>query len=146
MNAEQMWSEYKKITDNINNKYQSWSFGFDADLLANLVVKGEKTATASAYQLYEIENEPLPKTGSYNIILDSKNNAMCIIETTKVYVEDFNKVSKEHAFKEGEGDKSLDYWRKGHKEFFVICMNEVGKEFSEDMKVVCEEFKVVFKR
>ena len=26
-----------------------------------------------------------------------------------------------------------------------MCMSKVGKEFTEDMKVVCEEFKVVFK-
>ena len=26
-----------------------------------------------------------------------------------------------------------------------LYMNEAGKEFNEDMEVVCEEFKVVFK-
>lgn len=145
MNAEQMWIEYKKTNDNIKNEYKAWAFGVDADLLANLVLKGEKTATASAYSLYEIENEPLPKVGEYNIILNSENKAVCVIQTTKVYIEKFRKISSEHAFKEGEGDKSLSYWRRCHEEFFTMCMNEVGKEFNEDIKVVCEEFKVVFK-
>ena len=145
MKAEEMWIEYKKINKNIKDEYKAWAFGVDADLLADLVLQGEKTATASAYPLYEIENESLPREGEYNIILDSKENAICIIQTTKVYVEKFKYVSKEHAFKEGEGDKSLSYWRKCHEEFFRMCMNEVGKEFNEDMKVVCEEFEVVFK-
>lgn len=145
MNAEQMWSEFKEINNNIKDEYEAWSFGVEADLLADLVLRGEKTATSSAYQLYEIENETLPNVGKYNIILNSKNRAICIIQTTKVYVEEFKRVSKEHAFKEGEGDKSLSYWRKCHEEFFTMCMNEFGKEFNEDMKVVCEEFKVVFK-
>ena len=145
MNAEQMWSEYKKINNNIKDKYEAWAFGVEADLLADLVLRGEKTATASAYPLYEIENEPLPNIGKYNIILDSENRAICIVQTTNVYLETFKKVSKEHAFKEGEGDKSLSYWRKCHEEFFTMCMSESGKEFNEDMKVVCEEFKVVFK-
>ena len=114
-------------------------------MLADLVLRGEKAATASAYSLYEIENEPLPNVGEYNIILYSENKAICVIQTTKVYIEEFRKISKEHAFKEGEGDKSLSYWRKCHKDFFTMCMAEVDKEFSEDMKVVCEEFKVVFK-
>lgn len=144
MNAEEMWIEYKKTKEDIEDKYEAWSFGVNADLLADLVVRGEKTATASAYALYEIENESLPNVGAHNIILDSQNKAICITQTTKVYVVKFKEVSKEHAFKEGEGDKSLSYWKKCHKDFFTMCMSEVGKEFSEDMRVVCEEFKVVF--
>ena len=31
-------------------------FGSDANLLVDLVAKGEKTATSSAYPLYELEN------------------------------------------------------------------------------------------
>ena len=145
MNAEQMWNEYKKINKNIKDKYEAWAFGVEADLLADLVVRGEKTATASAYPLYEIENEPLPKIGEYSIILNSKNEAICIIKTTKVYIEEFSNISKEHAFKDGEGDKALSYWRKGHEEFFKMCMSEADMEFNENMKVVCEEFKVVYK-
>lgn len=145
MNAEQMWIEYKKINDDIKDNYKAWAFGVEADLLADLVLKGEKTATASAYPLYEIENEPLPNVGEYNIILDSEDKAICITKTTKVYIEEFKKISKEHAFKEGEGDKSLSYWKRCHEEFFTMCMNEIGKEFNESMKVVCEEFKVVFR-
>lgn len=87
MNAEQMWIEYKKINNNIKDEYEAWSFGVEADFLADLVLRGEKTATASAHPLYEIENEPLPIVGKHNIILDSENRAICIIQTTKVYVE-----------------------------------------------------------
>lgn len=145
MNAEEMWIEYKKTKDNIKGEYKAWAFGVNANLLADLVLRGEKTATASAYPLYEIENESLPKIGEYNIILDCEENAICIIQTTKVYIVKFKDISNEHAFKEGEGDKSLSYWRKCHEEFFTMCMAEVGKAFDEDMKVVCEEFKVVFK-
>ena len=84
MNAEQMWSEYKKINNNIKDKYEAWAFGVEADLLADLVLRGEKTATASAYPLYEIENEPLPNIGKYNIILDYEDRAICIVQTTNV--------------------------------------------------------------
>ena len=66
-----------------------------------------------------------------------------IIKTTKVYVVSFNEVSKEHAYKEGEGDKSLDYWKRVHEDFFGKCLNEVGLKFTPDMKIVCEEFVVV---
>ena len=121
------------------------AFGVEADLLAHLVAIGEKTATASVYPLYELENEPLPATGEYSVILDSNDNAVCVIQTQKVTIVPFDEVSAEHAYKEGEGDKSLDYWREVHEKFFVECMNAAGQTFTPDMKVVCEEFAVVYK-
>lgn len=36
-----------------------------------------------------------------------KENAVCIIETTKVVVLPFKQVSVEHVYKEGEGDRKL---------------------------------------
>lgn len=145
MNVKEMWAEYKKSNTNVEDKYEVWKFGVNTDLLSNLVMNGEKTATTSAYLLYEIESKPLPIIGTYHVILNSKNEAMCIIQITRVYITKFKEISKEHAYKEGEGDKSLYYWKKSHKDFFVMCMSEVNEKFSEDMKVVCEEFKVVFK-
>lgn len=117
----------------------------EPDLLAHLVVTGEKTATTSAYPLYELENEPLSKVGSYSVVLDSKNNAVCIIQTKKVTVVPFCDVSSEHAHKEGEGDKTLDFWREVHEKVFTQWLNECGLKFTKDTKVVCEEFSVVYK-
>ena len=41
---------------------------------------------------------------------------------------------------EGEGDKSLDYWRKVHIKFFE---EESEGKFNEDMEVLCEEFELL---
>jgi len=146
MTGKELWDIFIK-ENNLNScDYEAWTFGVDVDLLAQLVVTGEKTATASAYPLYELENEPLPQTGAYSVILDSKENAVCIIQTTKVAVVPFNEVTVEHAYKEGEGDKSLNFWREVHEKFFAECMAEAGLKFTYDMKVVCEEFVVVYKQ
>lgn len=145
MKGKELWDLFTKENNIDENNYEAWAFGVEADVLANLVVTGEKTATASAYPLYEVEDEPLPAAGEYSVILDSKDNAVCVIQTTKVYVIPFNEVTEEQAFKEGEGDKSLEYWREVHKKFFTECMEEAGLKFSSDMKVVCEEFVVVYK-
>lgn len=145
MTGKELWDLFTKENNIDENNYEAWAFGVEADVLANLVVTGEKTATASAYPLYEVEDEPLPSAGEYSVILDSKDNAVCVIQTTKVYVIPFNEVTEEHAFKEGEGDKSLEYWREVHEKFFTECMEESGLEFTSDMKVVCEEFAVVYK-
>ncbi len=146
MTETELWDAFIKENNLDDCEYEAWAFGMEADLLAHLVAIGEKTATASAYPLYELENESLPAAGAYSVILDSKGNAVCIIQTKKVSVVPFNEVTAEHAYKEGEGDKSLDFWTKAHEKFFTECLDEVGLKFTPAMKVVCEEFVVVYKQ
>ena len=146
MTGKDLWEAFITNNNLADCGYEAWAFGVEADLLAHLVAIGEKTATASAYPLYELENEPLPKTGVYSVVLDSNDNAVCIIQTQKVTVVPFNEVTAEHAYKEGEGDKSLDFWREVHEKFFTECLNEIGQKFTPGMKVVCEEFMVVYKQ
>ena len=105
---------------------------------------GIKRATASAYELYAFDGEPLPKPGEYSVILNSHDEAVCIIKTTAVYVVRFCGVTEEFAFKEGEGDRSLAYWKKAHERFFTEQLKEAGLEFSPEMKVVCEQFELVY--
>ena len=87
----------------------------------------------------------MPKKDEYSVILDSNDEAVCIIKTIKVYLERFSSISSEYALKEGEGDKSIEYWKKVHKDFFTKELEEAGLEFDEDMIVVCEEFELVYK-
>ena len=144
MTPKAMWQAYKKINPEIGDVIDAWSFGAMADELADLVLRGEKTATASAYELYKLENEPLPQAGSFDVILDSQDRAVCIVEITKVSVLPFNEVSADHAFKEGEGDKSLAYWQQVHEAFFTEFLAEAGLEFSQETGVVLEEFRKVY--
>ena len=144
MTPQEMWNAYKQINPSICDEIDAWAFGVDPDLLADLVFTGEKTATASAYDLYAVEDEPLPQEGTFDVILDSKDQAVCIIEITKVSVQPFHQVSADHAFKEGEGDKSLAYWRQVHEDFFKDWLGEAGLDFTPDSKVVLEEFRKVY--
>lgn len=144
MTPQEMWNAYKKINPSIGDEIDAWAFGVEADLLADLVLRGEKIATASAYDLYALEDEPLPQEGTFDVILDSRNQAICIVEITKVSVQPFHQVSAEHAYKEGEGDKSLAYWRQVHEEFFTEWLEEAGLTFTPDSKVVLEEFRKVY--
>lgn len=122
MRAEELWKTYcEKEKIDIDTPYEAWRFGDAPDKLADLVLKGIKTATASGYDLYftEGEEEQLPQPGDYSVILDAKDEAVCVIQTTKTTVVPFDEVSEEHAYKEGEGDRSLAYWRSVHEEFFA---------------------------
>jgi uncharacterized protein YhfF len=68
----------------------------------------------------------------------------CIIRTTKVYIASFDRVSERHAYLEGEGDRSLEYWRQVHEEFFTEVLKTIQQEFDTKMELICEEFEVVF--
>jgi len=127
----------------------TWSFGNTpemADNLAKLVLNGQKTATASAVLEYELENEALPiiDPNRYDILLDGRNQPVAIVQTTRLYQVPFNQVSVEHAYKEGEGDRSLVYWQKEHARFWREVFTEwnVSVEI-ETLDVLCEEFTVI---
>lgn len=140
-----MWEQFLAGQSSPPEKYEAWAFGASADELAQLVLEGKKTATASAYDLYGKSGEPLPKEDEYSVILDSAGEAVCIIRTTKVYVVPFCEVPASHAYKEGEGDRSLGYWQKIHWDFFTKALTKAGLVFDENSKVVCEEFAVIYR-
>src|SRR5690625_3408189 len=142
-----IWEEYKKVNPEAPDHYDAWAFGNSkesADELASLVIVGKKTATASNYSLYEIEQEPLPYQGLHNIILDGKGEAVAIVETTSVEVIPFNEVTEEHAYLEGEGDRSLAYWRKVHEECCRKELESMEQPFHNQIPVVCEKFKLLY--
>lgn len=142
--AANVWATYADQHGLTGTPYQAWAFGADPDRLADLVVRGVKTATSSAHPAYELAGEPLPEVGSYHIILDANGQPMCIIQLTKVEVVPFDQVSEIHANNEGEGNRSLAYWRAEHEAFFTQNAAEVGYTFTPRMPVVCETFEVVF--
>jgi uncharacterized protein YhfF len=146
-----MWDAYlKSIGETIkstNKKYEAWHFCMDeknANALAGLVKKGIKCGTTSLEHSYQLENEALPEIGQHNIILDWAGKPQCIIKTTNVEVLLFNEVTEAFAKIEGEGDGSLDYWKKVHRIAFKKELSKGEKEFSDDMLVVCEVFEVVY--
>ena len=145
MTPQTLWNQYKEINPLAGPEPEAWAFGAAPDLLAELVAKGVKTATASAYDEYVHFEEELPRVGDLDVVLDGQGQAVGIIETTKVTVLPFREVSADHAYKEGEGDRSLAYWRQVHEELFTKWLADIGLTFSPESKVVLEEFQLVYK-
>jgi uncharacterized protein YhfF len=116
----------------------------DADELGELVRAGIKTATCSSLWWYEAAGEAPPKVGDLVVITNWAGDPLCVIETTEVQIRPFDEVDAQFAYDEGEGDRSLDYWRRVHTEFFTRELAEIGRELSESMPLVCERFRKVF--
>ena len=115
-----------------------------ADELGALIASGIKTATCSALWEYEAEGDPLPEVGMKTIVLDGNNGPLCIVETTEVVVLPYDEVDARFAYEEGEGDRSLEYWRDAHWRFFSRTLPDIGREPTMDMPLVCERFRVIY--
>lgn len=115
-----------------------------ADELVELVLNGDKRATAGALWSYEEEGEPVPRAGDYSVVLDGAGRARCVIRTTSVDVVPFSEIDDDFAAAEGEGDLSLDSWRRDHWHFFTVELAALGRSPEPDMPVVCERFELVY--
>lgn len=127
--------------------YTSWQFGYgveQGDQLLEVVMTGPKRATAGAFSAYEQEGEAVPRPGDFSIVTDGSGIARCIIRTTQVDITPFDQVDEQFAFDEGEGDRSLAYWRSVHWPYFVRELESFGLVATPDMLVVCERFEVVY--
>jgi uncharacterized protein YhfF len=121
----------------------AWSFGDGpamADELGGLVMQGKKTATCSRYL-----GENILEYSTISIVLDGQENPLGVVETFEVTVKRYCDVTAEWAAAEGEGDLSLAYWRNEHWTYFARGAEEGGYEMSDDMPLVCERFRIIFR-
>ncbi len=137
--VERFWQQFVAATG-IDGPYTAWGFGSDATELGLLVRDGPKRATASNYSWYRDDGEPMPAVGDMSVVLDSDGEPLCVIRTTDVEVRRFGDVDEEFAWTEGEGDRSLAYWREAHIEFFA----GEGRPVDDDSEVVLERFELLW--
>lgn len=146
ISIEKYWQNFcDKHNLNENIPYDACAFGMtdeQADELANLVNQNIKTATTSAYELYD-KDETLPQVGEFSIILNSVGQPVCVIQEKCVEIIPYNLISAEHAYHEGEGDRSYNYWRKVHDNFFEKEYQEAEKIFYPQAPMVCEVFEKI---
>lgn len=116
---------------------ESFSFGDSKEMseqLLKLVIDGKKTGTSWA----AIHGDCGTIVGKQMIITDYDKKPVILIETTSLERKKFNDVDKDFARTEGEGDLSLDYWRKEHKDYFTR-----EGSYSNNMEIFCQRFKIV---
>ncbi len=116
--------------------FDAWTFGGESDVLAELVVQGKKTATCSLLSVYKDGSVPLPRPGSYSVLIDSKGDPKAVIFLKETFVKKFSEIDEQHAWEEGEGDRTLECWRKVHLKFFSDY-----EGFSENSELLCERFE-----
>jgi uncharacterized protein YhfF len=83
----------------------------------------------------------LPKEGDLSVVLDGNGDPLCVIRTTRVEVRRFGDVDEGYAWTEGEGDRSLDHWRRAHIDFFA----SEGTMVDEDTQLVLDRFELLWR-
>ncbi|MFM2577492.1 ASCH domain-containing protein [Vibrio fortis] len=139
----------RSLPDELASKYTSFSADYfcadeyNANTCADLILKGEKTATCSLDIWYSEQGETMPEVGHLMVVTKWDGEPVCIVETTSVSKCKYNEVTAEFAASEGEGDKTLNWWKKAHWNFFSKECEELNISPSEDMLLVLERFTLV---
>ena len=146
---DEYWNKFIKETgrseeDRCSGDLTFEAKGFVGDELITLVLTDRKTAFFTSWATYSIDQEPLPVSGELYIVVDRAGKPACVIELEAVNVLPFNEVTWEMAAKEGE-DENLEAWRQKQTEYLEDEGAVLGFEFTPDIKVVYQSFKVIYK-
>ncbi len=144
-----LWKSFQEENSEYSNQTFNDSFHFcdnkeDADECAILVQKGIKQATSTSLWWFQKEESEIPEIGALYVITDWEGKAKAIVKTLKVEQVAFKDIDESYAKIEGEGDKSLNHWKKVHWDYYTREMNEFEEHPSEDMIIVCEIFETLF--
>ena len=127
--------------------FQVWYFGNSQTMsreLAELVIRGPKRATASLVAFNEKHPEVAPVADGYSVVTDFAGEPLCVLQTTEIRHLPFDEVDAAFAYDEGEGDRTLEDWRDGHRRYFTREAAENGLEFDEKTLVCCERFELLY--
>lgn len=131
---------------------ESWGFAFPGpvrDELTALALAGVKTTTAGLFAEAEADHEAVSEPGVLEILLDSDERPVAIIETVDCRVVRLADVDDRHAIDEGEGYANTAEFRVAHEVFWNGYIDDlrrrIGPDFTidDDTLIICQRFKVV---
>ena len=151
MTTSEFWKQYLKDTNqNENEAVYSGELVFENEGMTgrtqlSMVLSGSKTAMFTPLETIEINLEKMPVTGEVYVVLDTNDEPRCVIELTDVRIIPLNEISWELARKDGE-DEDMQDWKEKMEEFLEEEADLCGFEALPDSKIVCEIFKLIYKK
>ena len=130
-----------------------WGFAFPGSLrdeLTALALAGTKTTTAGLLVEFELDGDPLPVPGERQVLIDSAERPVAIVETVGCRVARLADVDDRHAIDEGEGYADAAAFRAAHEHFWNGYLDELRTRIvdprfalTDDTLIVLERFRVV---
>ena len=131
----------------------AWGFAFPGpvrDELTQLALDGTKTTTAGLLIETELDGEALPKKGDQEVLLDSADRPVAVIETVDCRVARLADVDDRHAIDEGEGYANAAEFRVAHERFWNGYIDDLRRRLGDptfrlddDTLIVLQRFRVV---
>ena len=131
----------------------SWGFAFPGPLrdeLTELALGGTKTTTAGLFVELELDGEVMPTPGTREVLLDSNERPVAVIETVECRVARLRDVDDRHAIDEGEGYADAAEFRVAHERFWNGYLDELRTRLGDptfrlddDTLVVLQRFRIV---
>jgi uncharacterized protein YhfF len=131
----------------------AWGFAFPGvlrDELTALALAGTKTTTAGLLVEMELDGEAMPTPGTREVLLDSGERPVAVIETVDCRVTRLADVDDRHAIDEGEGYADAAEFRVAHERFWNCYLDDLRDRLGDpafrlddDTLVVLQRFKVV---
>ncbi|MEH6738177.1 MAG: ASCH domain-containing protein [Sulfitobacter sp.] len=134
-----MTKTLQEIIDD-NPEAETFRFGDSPELCAEIIAlvrSGTKTATCEAASAYGAKGDAWPEVGRRDVALNWDGTPAVMIETVEVSTRRFSDMDAEFVAAQGEF-RDLDHWQKGYQAYFTR-----NGGFAEDMKLMCERFKVI---
>lgn len=145
--AKALWQAYRsQHPEAPQEPYESFHFcdnREDADICADLVVRDIKRATAASVAELERAGMRQPVVGDLSVVTDWSGEAVSIIRTSRVDIRRLDDVDEAFAIREGEGDKTLKWWREVHEVYYRRALEGSGIRVDGELLIVCEEFERV---
>ena len=131
----------------------TWGFAFPGpgrDKLTRLALAGTKTTTAGLYVEVELGDDTMSVPGTREVLLDSNERPVAVIETVDCRVARLADVDDRHAIDEGEGFANTHEFRVAHERFWNGYIDELRERLGDpnfaiddDTLVVLQRFRVV---
>lgn len=148
LSVSDLWNRYREVSTTAPAALPlSYSFSDnqdEADELLELVLSGEKCATAPSVAELQLAGDPIPQPGDYAIVIDGSGIAKAVIRTRAVEIRRFGDVDEEFARIEGEGDRTLSWWRSAHQSYYARVLAGTDHVVNDELEVVCEQFDLVY--
>jgi uncharacterized protein YhfF len=105
-----------------------------ADELLDLILIGRKRATCWS----AAEGMKNTAVGGHWVVEDGQGRPRAVLKTVALTQQRFDQVDADFAAAEGEGDRTLAYWRDAHCGYFTR-----NGGFASDMPLWCESFELI---
>ena len=113
--------------------------GESREKLVNLILQGNKRATAGLLKEYEDEGEPIEHIGECLAMVDNNGDHVGTLKVTRVDVLRFIDVPDEFALAEAEGDLNAEDFRRSHLAFWT----RVGEHVEDETRIVTIYFDLL---